>query len=91
MSTNQTLPHRAGLVLPALAILLASVLPASASTITSVIGEFDGPTLNNPTYPQPSLTIGTFTYTPPTRAILSASVSGFFGTSFSPSTALGAC
>ena len=76
------------LVLSSLAIFLASVLPASASTITSTIGEFDGPILNNPTYPQPSLTIGTFTYTLPPAPIIAASVSGFFGTVFAPSTAL---
>ncbi len=71
-----------------LALVMASV-PANAGTVTSVIGEFDGPDLTNPTYPQPSLTIGTFTYTIPAGdTITSASVTGFFGTTFAPSTAL---
>ncbi len=85
---TQTSARRATLVLSSLALCLASALPACAGTITSTIGEFDGPILDNPTYPQPSLTIGTFTYTLPGGPIIAASVSGFFGTVFSPSTAL---
>jgi hypothetical protein len=88
MSLSQTYARRIRLVLPSLAICLASALPASATIITSTIGEFDGPLLTNPTYPQPSLTIGTFTYAPITGTIVSATVSGFFGTIFAPSTAL---
>jgi hypothetical protein len=83
-SVIQTCAQRAVLVLSTLAI----ALPAHAGTITRVIGEFDGPVLDNPTYPQPSLTIGTFTYAPIMGTISAASVSGFFGTVFSPSTAL---
>ena len=88
MSLIQTYRRRVASFLPAFAIFLASPLFASAGTITSTIGEFDGPTLNNPTYPQPSLTIGTFTYVPPTATIVAATVSGFFGTMYAPSTAL---
>jgi hypothetical protein len=88
MSLTQRYARRAALVLPSLAIWLAAAAPASAGTIISSIGEFDGPVLTNPTYPQPSLLIGTFTYAPPAAAIISATVSGFFGTVFSPSTAL---
>jgi hypothetical protein len=88
MPTSQTNTRPPALVLSALALWLASALPASAGLITSTIGEFDGPTLSNPTYPQPSITIGTFTYSPPTSPILAASVSGFFGTTYAPSTAL---
>jgi hypothetical protein len=76
------------LLLPCLAIFLASALPSNGGIITSTIGEFDGPILSNPTYPQPSLTIGTFTFAPITGPIVAATVSGFFGTVFSPSTAL---
>jgi len=87
MSTS-TNPTR-NLLFPVLVVSLLSALPAAAGTITSTIGEFDGPILTNPTYPQPSLTIGTFTYSSVSAAsILSATVSGFFGTVFSPSTAL---
>jgi hypothetical protein len=88
MSLIRNHARRVALVLPFLALCLSSVGPADASIITSSIGEFDGPTLNNPTYPQPPLTISTFTYTPPAGTIIAASVSGFFGTAFAPTTAL---
>lgn len=77
------------LALSCLAICLASALLARADLVTATIGEFDGPVLDNPTYPQPPLTIGTFIFTPPPSGkILAAVVSGFFGTTFAPSTAL---
>jgi hypothetical protein len=88
MPLLHTYARRAALGIPFLAICLVSVLPASAGTITSTIQEFDGPTLTNPTYPQPSLTIGTFNYAAFPNRIISATVSGFFGTSFVPGTAL---
>jgi hypothetical protein len=87
-SPTVTYARRAALVLSALALCLASALPVSAGPITSTIGEFDGPVLINPTYPQASLPIGTFTYVLPASPIVAASVSGFFGTVNSPSTAL---
>lgn len=72
-----------------LAIGLLSAVPAQATILNiTPIGEFDGPSTNG-VYPQPSLTIGTFTYTIPAGDVItSASVSGFFGTTYSPSTAL---
>lgn len=88
MSLTQSCSRRVATILPSLALFLAAPLLASAGTITSTIGEFDGPNLTNPVYPQPSLTIGTFTYAPITAPILSATVSGFFGTTYAPSTAL---
>jgi hypothetical protein len=86
MSLTHTYKRRAALAV--FAICLGAALPANAATIISTIGEFDGPVLANPTYPQPSLTIGTFTYSLPPGPIVAASVSGFFGTEFSPTTAL---
>jgi hypothetical protein len=78
------------LALSALTIGFICASPAIAGNIAiNQIGEFDGPTLTNPTYPQPSLTIGTFNYTIPVGTqIIAASVSGFFGTVFAPGTAL---
>jgi hypothetical protein len=71
--------------LPLLAVCLTQ---ARAGVITSTIGEFDGNPPANPTYPLPSVTIGSFSYSPIVGTITSATVSGFFGTVFSPSTAL---
>lgn len=86
----QTRHFRPALAFSLLALSLTCALPASAGNIAvNTIGEFDGPVLTNPTYPQSSVTIGTFTYTIPVGdTILAATVSGFFGTSYAPSTAL---
>jgi hypothetical protein len=81
---------QAALALSILAVSLMFASPANAGNIAiNQIGEYDGPILNNPSYPQPSITIGTFVYTIPVGTeITAATVSGYFGTSVVGETAL---
>src|SRR5579872_450338 len=69
-------------------LLAASYLGVTATTLTATLPEFSGPYQPTGPFPQPAVTVGTFTYTIPAgEHIIAAVINGEFGNSFFPDTA----
>ena len=74
-----------------LLVLMAAIVPLSvvaadqASTVTSTVPAYNGAFLPAGPFPQPAVTVGTFTYAVPAgEVIVGAMISGHFGNSVLP-------